>query len=162
MGVQKKDRYDEVERVSKRIGNYITQCQKFFHAHDGTPEWEAYLEFIDDIITRGLLRGIASSMGYFLDETDPTLTHGVLFEVRLELSEPDIIFEPALDKSIVGNFFDQVNGYCDDMFHMAVLIPRVASHLTREGVANNYLEVVSNHKELRHMKDLLMGRYILA
>ena len=42
---------------------------------------------------------MAASLGYLLDETDPALTQGVLFEVRLELSEPDVIFVPPLDKN---------------------------------------------------------------
>ena len=57
---------------------------------------------------------MAASLGYLLDETDPSLTQGVLFEVRLELSEPDVIFVPPLDKNLVGNFYDQINGYLDD------------------------------------------------
>ena len=56
---------------------------------------------------------MAASLGYLLDETDPSLTQGVLFEVRLELSEPDVIFVPPLDKNLVGNFYDQINGYLD-------------------------------------------------
>ena len=57
---------------------------------------------------------MAASLGYLLDETDPALTQGVLFEIRLELSEPDVIFVPPLDKNLVGNFYDQINGYLDD------------------------------------------------
>ena len=53
---------------------------------------------------------------------------GILFEVRLELSEPDIIFSPPLDRNLSGNFFDQMSGYVEDVFHMCSLIPRVAKH----------------------------------
>ncbi len=70
--------------------------------------WKDYLVYIDDLVIEGLLKAMAASIGYLLDETDPTLTEGVLFEVRLELSEPDVIFVPPLDKSLVGNFYDQV------------------------------------------------------
>ena len=52
------------------------------------------------------IKGLIFS-GYLLDETDPSLTQGVFFEVRLELSEPDVIFVPHLDKNLVGNFYDQ-------------------------------------------------------
>ena len=74
---------------------------------------------------------MAASLGYLLDETDPSLTQGVLFEVRLELSEPDVIFVPPLDKNLVGNFYDQINGYLDDIFFGCSLIPRVAKHLDK-------------------------------
>ena len=74
---------------------------------------------------------MAASLGYLLDETDPSLTQGVLFEIRLELSEPDVIFVPPLDKNLVGNFYDQINGYLDDIFFGCSLIPRVAKHLDK-------------------------------
>ena len=59
----------------------------------------------------GLLRTVASSLGYLLDETDPYLTQGVLFDVRLELSEPDVIFVPPIDQNLANNFYDQVSIY---------------------------------------------------
>ena len=76
------------------------------------------------------IKGLIFS-GYLLDETDPSLTQGVFFEVRLELSEPDVIFVPPLDKNLVGNFYDQINGYLDDIFFGCSLIPRVAKHLDK-------------------------------
>ena len=38
--------------------------------------------YIDNIVIDGLLQTVASSLGFFLDETDPTLTQGILFEVK--------------------------------------------------------------------------------
>ena len=33
------------------------------------------------------------SLGHLIDETDPSITEGVLIEVKLELAEPDVIFQ---------------------------------------------------------------------
>jgi hypothetical protein len=108
MAAKKATRYAKVSTASKEICELIAECKELFSAAEDSPEWEAYLEYVDDIVICGLLRSVAASLGYFLDETDPSLTHGILFEVKLELEEPDIIFNPALDKAIVGNFYDQV------------------------------------------------------
>jgi hypothetical protein len=108
MAAKKATRYAEVSKASKTICELICECKDLFHAVEGSPEWEAYLEDVDDIVICGLLRAVAASLGYFLDETDHTLTQGILFEIKLELEEPDIIFNPALDKTIVGNFYDKV------------------------------------------------------
>ena len=129
-----------------------------FRAKDGASAWEDYLDYVDEIVVNGLLRSIASSIGYLLDETDPTLTQGILFEIKLELQEPEIIFNPPIDKALVNNFCDQVNGFCDDILHMAELIPRIAAHQTREGLPYNYLDVVVNHRELKTMKDTFISR----
>ncbi len=48
--------------------------------------------------------------------------------MRLELSEPDVIFEPSLDTNIVNNFYDMVLGWIDDVMHVCRLIPRLAKH----------------------------------
>jgi hypothetical protein len=37
--------------------------------------------FIDNLVIDGLLQTVATSLGFFLDETDPVLTQGILFEV---------------------------------------------------------------------------------
>ena len=71
---------------------------------------------------------MSSSIGFLLDETDPNLTKQTLVEIRLELSEPDIIFRPPVDQNLTGNFYDQVEGYVEDVFQMCSLIPRIATH----------------------------------
>ena len=81
-----------------------------------------------------------------------------MFEIKLELQEPDVIFNPPIDKAIVNNFSDQVNGFCTDIFYMAELIPRIAAHQTKEGKANDYLDVMENQKELKNMKDTFIAR----
>ena len=124
----KEKRYEQVAKAGNEISRLVDECQKICHALEHSETWQAYLEFIDDIITDGLLRAIASSIGYLLDETDATLTKGILFEIRLELAEPDIIFRPPLDRNLQDNFYDSMAGYIEDVFHMADLIPRVARH----------------------------------
>ena len=61
------------------------------------------MDYVDEIVVNGLLKSLASSVGYLLDETDPNLSQGILFEIRLELAEPDIIFRPPLDKNLQDN-----------------------------------------------------------
>ena len=85
-------------------------------------------DFIDELVVEGLLRTVASSLGYLLDETDPYLTQGVLFDVRLELAEPDVIFVPPIDQNLVNNFYDQLVSYVDDIFFQCTLFPRIANH----------------------------------
>jgi dynein heavy chain len=124
----KEKRYQQVSKAGTEITRLVEENQKYFQALESTESWQAYLEYIDKIVTDGLLLSIASSIGYLLDETDATLTQGVLFEIRLELAEPDIIFRPPLDKNLQDNFYDSVSGYIDDILHMSEIIPRVAKH----------------------------------
>ena len=75
-----------------------------------------------------MLKAVSSSIGFLLDETDPNLTKQTLIEIRLELAEPDIIYRPPVDQSLMGNFYDQVEGFVEDVFQMCSLIPRISTH----------------------------------
>ena len=78
----KEKRYQQVSKAGTEITRLVDENQKYFQALESTETWQAYLEYIDKIVTDGLLLSIASSIGYLLDETDATLTQGVLFEIR--------------------------------------------------------------------------------
>ena len=124
----------------------------------------------------GLLRQCASSLGYLIDETDPSITEGILIEVKLELCEPDVIFQPSLDTQIVGNFFDRMSGYIDDILHVCRLLPRVShyncspvsdekaekiklSHKKNDETSKvNYYKVISRHREFKRMTEQVMDR----
>ncbi len=81
-----------INPISFHFGNgtFLT-CQNDFNI------WISFSS-TDELVFDGLVKTMASSIGYLLDETDTNLTQGVLFEVRLELSEPDVIFVPPLGK----------------------------------------------------------------
>jgi len=65
-------------------------------AEEDSRKWEAYLTFIDNLVIDGLLQAVAASLGFFLDETDPVLTQGVLLEVRKFNTVHEKPFSPIL------------------------------------------------------------------
>ena len=175
MAEKKRVRYEEVEQAGTSITSLVRDCQKYFQASDGSESWRKYLSFVDEVVVDGLLKQCASSLGYLIDETDPTITEGVLVEVKLELSEPDVIFQPSLDTHIVGNFFDRMSGYIDDILHVCRLVPRVAhyhcspaeddgkaveiSHKKNDETSKvNYYKVISRHREFKRMTEQVMDR----
>ncbi len=179
MPEKKQARYAEVEKASATITALVRDSQRYFQAEDSSENWRKYLSFVDEVVIDGFLRQSASSLGYLLDETDPTLTEGILFEARLELAEPDIIFQPSLDTNIVGNLYDKMLGWIDDVLHVTRLMPRIAHYdcsavaageTDRTAVAYiskkqhddtsrvNYYKVVSKQKELKRMTEQLLDR----
>ena len=144
-------------------------------ASDQSESWRKYLSFVDEVVVDGLLRQCASSLGYLIDETDPSITEGILVEVKLELAEPDVIFQPSLDTTIVGNFYDRMSGYIDDILHVCRLLPRVShyncspaseekaavkiSHKKNDETSKvNYFKVISRHREFKRMTEQVMDR----
>lgn len=89
-------------------------------------EWRAYTEHVDRMILAGFSSAVRCSLQYLMDNTDPAQRVSPLFQVRLVLNGSNMTFEPPLDYSHRGNFFDTVDQMVGDITNMASFIPRVA------------------------------------
>ena len=151
-------RYAEVKRAGIRILTLINENRILFDTDlDDEHEkrtWSTYLRYIDGIITDSLLQAVASSLGYLLDETDVEKQPKPLFATRLELSQPDLVFQPSLEKDIVNNFFDTALSLVDDIMGMAGLIPRIAT----SKAGGNYIETIRKHPELKRLRAIYISR----
>ncbi|MFO0005848.1 MAG: hypothetical protein ACK559_32455, partial [bacterium] len=81
----KSRRYAEIEQAKQKIKAFVDENEVLFKVTD--PEnkhWLAYLKYLDQMITDGLLRTIAVSLGYLLDETDNKKNVAPLFDAKLE------------------------------------------------------------------------------
>ena len=149
----KTSRYDELKRASEKIQSLLEENSKLFRANVASDAskiyWENYLSYLDDIVANGLLKAVAVSLGYLVDETDRKKDVKPLFEASIELCEPNIIFKPSLDLDIHNNFYDICLGIIEDIFGMGSLVPRVASF----SGSGNYLDIVMNHPELVGLKE---------
>ena len=152
----RRQRYAEIEEASATIQTLIQDNEELLKGSDqDLKNWNLYLRYIDEMVTQGLLKMIAVSLGYLLDQTDQKKCPSPLFSAEMELCEPHIIFRPSLDRKIHNNFYDIFLGIIDDIFNMAKLVPRVHK---RKGAASNYLDTVTNHQELRGLKEELIKR----
>ena len=88
--------------------------------------WYSYLLYVDEIVYKSILQMIGTSLSYILDETDTKNNPLPLFDLKIALSDPDIIFQPSIEKTIVGNFFDLTTGIIESIFEMSKLIPKIA------------------------------------
>lgn len=56
---------------------------------------------------------------------DPLNVYPPLFEAKLELHIPDVMFTPSLETNVEGNFVSLVESIIEDVIHMTTLIPRI-------------------------------------
>ena len=157
---RKEKRYREIKAATLKIRELLNENRKLFHANVKPAScgkyWENYLIYLDQVIANGLLRMIAVSIGYMLDQTDAKKDITALFEIKLELCEPEIIFKPSLDPKITNNLHDICNGILDDIFSMAGLVPRI--YQAKDDDSENYLEIINNHEELKKLREDFMSR----
>lgn len=66
--------------------------------------WPEYILFCDDIVHKNLLHTVGVSMAYLADNMDAGNNFPPLFESRLELEIPNLIFVPSLDPNDANSF----------------------------------------------------------
>uniref|UniRef100_A0AAQ5XVQ1 Dynein axonemal heavy chain 11 n=1 Tax=Amphiprion ocellaris TaxID=80972 RepID=A0AAQ5XVQ1_AMPOC len=110
-------------------------------------EWQSYTEYVDRMILSGLSSAVRCSLQYLMDNTDAAQRITPLFEVQLVLNSNEMTFDPSLDLSHSGNFYDIVDKMVANITSMASFIPRVAIHKQRE----NYQCDINEMEDLSEM-----------
>ena len=128
--VSKKSRFDDLKNSAIVINDLIMKNQELFginmDSEKSVRAWYSYLLYVDEIVYKSILQMIGTSLSYILDETDTKNNPLPLFDLKIALSDPDIIFQPSIEKTIVGNFFDLTTGIIESIFEMSKLIPKIA------------------------------------
>ena len=159
----KEDRYLQITNCAEEIQVLITEISECFLIHKKikptSRRWRCYLKYLDEMVSESLLFTIGTSIGYLLDQTDINKEITPLFEVRLELFHPDIIFRPPLDDRKMNSFYDICKGIFDDIYHMAKLIPRIAQEPDDE---KTYFDIANEHAELNSLKKPFFERIFKA
>lgn len=78
---------------------------------------------------------------------DATNKLAPLFEVQLQLREPDIVFDPSLECNTPGNFKYLIKSIIDDIVKIAYIVERFSA--TSE---LSYLEEINNMADINEMK----------
>ena len=152
----KSKRYKDIEKTSAIIQELIEENEELLKGDEvDFKYWNLYLRYIDEMVTDGLLKTIAVSLGYLLDQTDVKKNPSPLFSAEMELCEPNIIYKPSLDRKIHNNFYDLMVGLIDDIFNMAKLVPKVHK---RKGASTDYLDTITEHPELSSLREQLIKR----
>ena len=87
------------------------------------------MDHLDDMIVDGFFNAIHASLNYILENTDTKTNVLAIFEAKLELQAPDMVFIPSLDY-VSGSygFYDMVESIVSDIYSMATLVARLADH----------------------------------
>ena len=116
-----------------------------------TQMWQDYVSFIDNIVYENLLLTVGVSMGYIADQMDPSNNNAPLFESRLELLEPDLVFVPSLDPNDEKGFNHLLADLIEDITKMSSLIARL-----KTDTSETYEELITNNKDMKDMKQEIL------
>lgn len=119
--------------------------------------WSKYLEYVDGLVKDKLIAAVYNSVIYLLNECGDSPPILPLFELSLELHDPDIIFQPSLDIREDYNFVGEITGFTEDIFKMGEIMKRVNPESDKE----NYFEECKGDKTLSRMTEELLSRIML-
>jgi hypothetical protein len=71
------------------------------------------------------------SLSLFMDEMEAGRASYPLFEVALQLHDPDIVFLPSLSADDLNGFYHLIDSLLGDIMLMSVLVNRVAKYLSQ-------------------------------
>uniref|UniRef100_A0A3B3UDD1 Dynein axonemal heavy chain 11 n=1 Tax=Poecilia latipinna TaxID=48699 RepID=A0A3B3UDD1_9TELE len=114
-------------------------------------QWRAYTEYVDRMIVAGFSNAVRCSLQYFVDNTDAAQRITPLFEIKLILNSNEMTFDPSLDLSHDGNFYDIVDKMVTNIASMTSFIPRVAKH-----------KQMDNYQRSEFMRQFLLYGHVLS
>lgn len=115
------------------------------------PIWQDYVTFVDGIVYDNLLLTVGVSMGYIAEQMDPSNNYAPLFESRLELLDPDLVFVPSLNPNDPNGFNNLLITLIDDITKMASLIVTL-----RGDTQQTYAEMVEQNADMNEMKQEIL------
>uniref|UniRef100_A0AAQ5YFA8 Dynein, axonemal, heavy polypeptide 9 like n=1 Tax=Amphiprion ocellaris TaxID=80972 RepID=A0AAQ5YFA8_AMPOC len=128
-----------ITSTGEQIHKLLQENQSLLGVTDqNSSEWQSYTEYVDRMILSGLSSAVRCSLQYLMDNTDAAQRITPLFEVQLVLNSNEMTFDPSLDLSHSGNFYDIVDKMVANITSMASFIPRVAIHKQRENYQVQY------------------------
>ncbi|KAI8492613.1 Dynein heavy chain 9, axonemal, partial [Branchiostoma belcheri] len=121
-------RYAETKESGNKIHDLVKENLGFFKAEEDTDIWRAYVDYVDDMVVDGFFNAIHCSLNFLLDIMGSKGQVSPLFESRLELRAPDMVFEPSLEFRAEDGFYDLMEMIINDIYKLASLVPRLAAH----------------------------------
>ncbi|XP_061561508.1 dynein heavy chain 9, axonemal isoform X3 [Phycodurus eques] len=153
--VERLDRfYCMIRSSGDKIHFLMKSNLELFMSEPSSDEWKAYVEYIDDMVIDGFYNCIECSLKFFLDNTDEKEVTVPLFEAKLDLKVPDMVFIPSLELGERENLFDVVENLINDVFRVCSLVPRVSQHSS----FLHYQAEMEDMADLADIRHLLMDR----
>jgi len=149
-----KRRYELVKDAGLKIHSLVSDNVVCFKSEESSDLWKAYVEYLDEMVVEGFFHCIGCSFNYLLENTDQKSHVSPLFEARLELQAPEMVFVPSLDYNVPNGFYDLIDGIISDIYQQSSLVNRLASHNGH----SHYQTDMEEMYELSEIKQELLER----
>ncbi|KAM4663589.1 dynein axonemal heavy chain 17 [Discoglossus pictus] len=149
-------RYVVIKAGGEKIAALLKENATLFKADESMPTWEAYVNYVDDMVVEGFFKIVNTTMNFLLSNMSPEVNAAPLFEVHLELHGMEMAFRPHLQSGFPDGFLDLVEQMLNDVYESAQLVPRLSKE--RQSYRSDLEELI----ELSDMKENLVSRVVAA
>uniref|UniRef100_A0A8C5LC16 Dynein axonemal heavy chain 17 n=1 Tax=Jaculus jaculus TaxID=51337 RepID=A0A8C5LC16_JACJA len=149
-------RYTAVKDAGVRIQAMVAENAELFRADTSSQSWKDYVNYIDNVVLDEFDHFIHKSLRYLTDNMTMDESIAPLFEIRMELDEEGLTFNPSLEIGEEDGFLTLIEGLINDIYNVARLIPRLAKGRM------NYKSDLEDMAELIEMRDELSNLVIGA
>ncbi|KAM9001324.1 dynein axonemal heavy chain 17 [Sarcophilus harrisii] len=119
-------RYTAVKEAGVKIHGMVAENAELFRADMTSESWKDYVDYIDIMVLEGFEQFIRKSLQYLLNNMITDEVIAPLFEVRLELNEDVLTYNPSLEIGVDNGFLNLIESLISDIYNTAKLIQRVA------------------------------------
>uniref|UniRef100_A0A2I3TJ66 Dynein axonemal heavy chain 17 n=1 Tax=Pan troglodytes TaxID=9598 RepID=A0A2I3TJ66_PANTR len=118
-------RYTAVRDAGVKIQAMVAENAELFRADTLSLPWKDYVIYIDDMVLDEFDQFIRKSLNFLMDNMVIDESIAPLFEIRMELDEDGLTFNPTLEVGSDRGFLALIEGLVNDIYNVARLIPRL-------------------------------------
>jgi len=133
----------------KEILKFVKDSNEALKVSKTASSWRAYVDFVNNIVIEGFVSSIAVSLQYLCEILDPLIIAKQemlpLFDVRIQLQEPEIEFEPPFKhpKPSEQSLRRTISDWLKDFFTTITCMPRL------DTLAGDYLNEIREHFQMQ-------------
>ncbi|KAM9371463.1 dynein axonemal heavy chain 17 [Phaethornis superciliosus] len=151
-----KNRYSSITAAGVKIHKMVNENASLFQADILSQIWLDYVEYLDGIVLDAFFRLIHKSLELLLNNMSPNVAEAPLFEVRMELRDGRVQFQPSLEVTEDDSFLKLIESLFHDTYKSAACIPRLL-----EGKLS-YKTTLEEHEELNMMREKVVSLVVSA
>ncbi|XP_078230912.1 dynein axonemal heavy chain 17 isoform X3 [Callithrix jacchus] len=119
-------RYTAVRDAGVKIQAMVAENAELFRADTSSLPWKDYVNYIDDMVLAEFEQFIRTSLNFLMDNMVIDDSIAPLFEIRMELDEDGLAFNPSLEVGSERGLLALIEGLVNDIYNVARFIPRLA------------------------------------
>lgn len=131
-------RHEDIKSHGKDIQKLVKDTTEAIKPEKKSPQWLAYVDYLNSLMIEGVAEGINASMMYLADQIsikyNKLNNNAPMFDIKVDLQDNNLCFDPSIEcNDKQTGIRDILQKIIDDFISIAVLVPRLDGTSDRTG-----------------------------